>query len=74
MEKSQDCAGDQKAYPITPEEAKKIIEAQKQQRIQQCSQKLQEVLDAHDCRLEAQITIRGAEILSHIVVLTREQR
>ena len=67
---AMECAPDAPAGP-TFEEAYGVLELARAQRIQQCSAALQQVLDAHGCRLEPVVTIKGNQILSQIVVVSR---
>ena len=68
---AMECAPDAQAGP-TLEEASRMLESARAQRIQQCSVALQEILDAHGCRLEPVVTIRGNQVFSQIVVASRE--
>jgi len=66
-----ECAPDALAGP-TLEDAARMVESARAQRIQECSRALKQILDAHGCLLEAVVTIKGNQILSQIVVVSRE--
>jgi len=56
----------------TIEEAARVVEQARVLRTQKCSVALKQVLDAHGCKLEPVVTIRGNQIFSQIVVASRE--
>jgi len=68
---AMECAPDAQAGP-TLEDAARMVETARTQRVLECSKALQQVLDAHGCKLEPVVTIRGNQVLSQIVVASRE--
>ncbi|ABK17580.1 hypothetical protein [Syntrophobacter fumaroxidans] len=68
---AMECAPDTQAGP-TLEDAARMLETARTQRVLECSKALQQVLDAHGCKLEPVVTIRGNQVLSQIVVASRE--
>jgi len=68
---AMECAPDAPDGP-TLEDAARMVESARTQRVLECSRALQQVLDAHGCRLEPVVTIKGNQVLSQIVVVSRE--
>jgi hypothetical protein len=54
------------------EQAKALIEARKAERAAECGKSIEEVLKAHNCRMEPQVTMRGQTISWQFVIVPND--
>jgi hypothetical protein len=57
---------------ITAEEARKVLEEAKRNRLEQCQAAISAALDKHGCQLICQLRIIDGKIVSDVVLGTRE--
>lgn len=50
-------------------EAKKIIEEQHKQDMQDCSKEIEEVLKKHECKMNVKLNLQGNQIIPQIIIV-----
>jgi len=58
--------------PMTPEEHKAMEEGKRQQRVNECTLAVRQVLEEHNCELDVSVVLKAGQVIPRIAIMPIE--